>query len=54
MIAYSIDYEVKGKSFSKLVDAKNLKSAKIKLGRKHGYKSGRMIEVKRVSVIGYY
>lgn len=54
MIAYSVDYTVKGKRFSKLVEAKDMKSAKKKLGRKHGYKDGRMIKVEKVSVIGYF
>ena len=55
MKAYSIDYTVKGqKHFRKLVDAKDLTSAKKKLGKKHGYKDGRMIKVERVSVVGYY
>lgn len=54
MIAYSIDYEVKGKSYSKLVEAKNFASAKKKIGKKHGYKTGRMVRVTHVSVIGYF
>lgn len=54
MIAYSIGYSVKGISYSKLVDARDLKSAKKKLGKKHGYKDGRMIKVNYVSVVGYY
>lgn len=55
MIAYSIDYTVKDKHFlGVLVDAKDLKSVKRKLGKKHGYKDGRMIKVERVIVCGYY
>ena len=55
MKAYAIDYTVKGKLFfSVLVDAKDAKSAKKKLGKKHGYKDGRMIKVERISVVGYY
>lgn len=55
MKAYAIDYSVKGqKYFGKLVDAKDLTSAKKKLGKKHGYKDGRMIKVDRVSVVGYF
>jgi hypothetical protein len=55
MKAYAIDYTVKGqKYFGKLVDAKDLASAKKKLGKKHGYKDGRMIKVERVSVVGYF
>lgn len=56
MIAYGIDYTV-GKS-DKLnsisIDARDLKSAKKKIGRKHGYKSGNMIKIQRVRVIGYF
>ena len=54
MIAYSIDYEVKGKECSKLIEAKNLDSANKKIGKKHGYKTGRMISIRRVCVIGYF
>ena len=54
MKAYSIDYTVKGVKFHKLVDAKDLKSAKNKLGKKHGYKDGRMIKVTNVLVVGYF
>lgn len=55
MQAYAIDYTVNGqKYFGKLVDAKDVKSAKKKLGKRHGYKDGRMVKIDRVSVIGYY
>jgi hypothetical protein len=55
MKAYAIDYTAKGQRFfGKLVDAKDLKSAKEKIGKKHGYKDGRMIKIERVSVVGYY
>jgi len=55
MIAYCIDYSVKGKSYYWFhVDAKDLKSAKKKIGRKHGYKDGRMIKVQHVTICGYY
>lgn len=58
MIAYAIDYTVRGQEktypYSVLIDARDLKSAKKKLGRKHGYKTGRMIQVERVSIVGYY
>jgi hypothetical protein len=53
MQAYGIDYTVKGKPFSAVVDAKDAKSAKTKLGRKHGYKDGRMIKVTSLRVVGY-
>lgn len=54
MTAYGIDYTVKDKPFSAIVDAKDLTSAKNKLARKHGYKAGRMIKVKNVRVLGYF
>ena len=55
MKAYGIDYTVKGKRYiGATVDAKDLKSAKKKLGKKHGYKDGRMIKVERVHVIGFF
>ena len=55
MIAYAIDYTVKGKKiWGYHVDAKDLKSAKKKIGKKHGYKDGRMIKIDRVCVCGYY
>lgn len=57
MKAYSITYSVRGKTatyFGTLIDAKDVKSAKRKLGHKHGYKDGRMIELKDVRIIGYY
>lgn len=54
MIAYAIDYTVKDKRYSALVDAKDAKSAKKKLGKKHGYKDGRMIKIVRSHIIGYF
>lgn len=56
MTAYGIDYKIRGKDglFTKLVDAKDVKSAQRKIGKKHGYKDGRMIQLQRVSVIGYF
>ena len=54
MVAYSISYSCKDKSYwSVLVEAKDMRSAKKKLGKKHGYKDGRMIKVISSSVIGY-
>ena len=54
MQAYAITYKVRGKDDvrQELVDAKNLTSAKRKLGHKHGYKDGRMIQVQRCTVVG--
>lgn len=55
MQAYAIDYTVKGKPYwGVLIDAKDIKSAKRKIGKKHGYKDGRMVKVSKVSVVGYY
>ena len=56
MIAYHIEYTIRNKDGLKdiSVDAKNLKSAKKKIGKKHGYKDGRMINIERVFYIGYF
>ena len=58
MVAYAIDYQIRGKEraypYSVNVDAKNLKSAKKKIGRKHGYKDGRMIIIHNICICGYY
>ena len=55
MTCYCIDYEIRGKErkYFAHVDARDLKSAKKKLGRKHGYKSGKMIRCLDVLVCGY-
>lgn len=54
--AYAIDYEIRGSNFpySVLIDARDLKSAKRKIGRKHGYKDGRMVKIVKCSVVGYF
>lgn len=56
MQAYGIKYKIRGKEGIRdiLIDAKNLKSAKRKIGKKHGYKDGRMIQLQMVNIIGYY
>ena len=55
MTAYAISYSCKGNTYwSTLVEARDLKSAKKKLGKKHGYKDGRMVKIISVSVIGYF
>ena len=55
MTAYAIDYKVKDKTFYSVhVAAKDLKSAKKKLGKKHVYKDGRLIKVQKVCVCGYF
>ena len=54
MVVYAIDYQVNGKHYwGKLIEAKDLPSAKKKLGKKHGYKTGRMIKIDRVIIVGY-
>ena len=54
MVTYGIDYKVNGRICHDLVDAKDLKSAKKKLGRKHGYKDGRKIKIIQSCVVGYF
>lgn len=54
MKAYSIDYTLKSKNYNILVDAKDIASAKKKIGKKHGYYTGRMIKVIRSTIIGYF
>ena len=56
MQAYSIQYKIRGQEhkYDILIDAKDMKSAKRKLGRKHGYKDGRMIQVIKSWIVGYY
>ena len=56
MVAYSIAYKIRGneKMYDTSVDARDLKSAKRKIGKKHGYKDGRMIQLYRVSYIGFF
>lgn len=54
MQAYGINYVVNGAEYSTLIDAKDVKSAKNKLGKKHGFKTGRKIKITKVSVVGYY
>lgn len=56
MIAYSIDYKVRGNDriYTTSVEAKDIQSAKKKLGKKHGYKDGRMIEIIKSVIVGYF
>lgn len=56
MVRYSVYYTIKNKDgyYNKAIDAKDLKSAKNKIGKKYGYKDGRMIQVQKYSIIGYY
>ena len=56
MVAYSIDYTIRGKDRTEsiLIDARDIKSAKRKIGKKHGYKDGRMVKIHNVIICGYY
>ena len=56
MTAYAIDYTIKGKNgyYNKVVDAKDLKSAKKKIGKSHKFKDGRMIQIQQYCIIGYF
>ena len=57
MQAYSVRYHIRGredKRYDVLVDAKDAKSAKRKIGRKHGYKDGRLVVITGLSVVGYF
>ena len=55
IIAYSIDYEIKGRQYYFCqIEAKDINSAKRKIGHKHGYKTGRMVKILRVHVVGYF
>jgi hypothetical protein len=58
MIAFSIDYTIRGKNMqyprSISIEARDLKSAKRKIGKKNGYKDGRMVEIHNVIICGYF
>ena len=54
MKAYGIEYMIDDRHFSTTIDAKDIKSAKNKIARKHGFKSGNKVKVIRASVIGYF
>ena len=54
MTAYNITYSVDNREYNRNIDAKDIKSAKMKLGKKHGYKTGRNIDIKEVKVVGYF
>ena len=59
MQAYHIRYNVRNsingdKILTADINAKDLKSAKKKIGRKHGYKDGRMILIRSAEVVGYF
>ena len=56
MTAYAISYHIRGKenrTYNISVDAKDLASAKKKIGKKHKYKDGRMVVITYSSIIGY-
>lgn len=57
MQAYGIKYHIRGKEDKVMdisIDAKDAKSAKNKIGKKHGYKDGRMIIIDNCIIIGYF
>lgn len=56
MKAYGITYHLRNESkmLDIVVDAKDIKSAKNKIGKKHGYKNGSSICVDDVKIIGYF
>ena len=57
MKAYAVNYQIRGKedlSRTISIDAKDLQSAKKKIGKKHGYKDGRMVSIVDYRVIGYF
>ena len=56
MQAYGIRYHIRGtqKVYDINIDAKDVKSAKRKIGRLHGYQDGRMIVFEDCKVIGYF
>ena len=56
MQAYGIQYTVKGDDRIRhlVIDAKDMASARRKIGRRHGYKGGRMIKVKTYNIVGYF
>lgn len=49
MYTFVVDYTVRGQEYRDSVCARNLKVAKLFLGKKHGYKDGRMIKIKDFS-----
>ena len=56
MIAYGITYRVRGQErlHDILIEARDAKSAKRKIGKKHGYKDGRMIQIVTSHIVGYF
>jgi hypothetical protein len=57
MQAYGIKYHIRGNENRVMdisIDAKDTKSAKKKIGKKHGYKDGRMVIFDDVKIIGYF
>lgn len=55
MTAYYIKYQIRGKEqeYEKHIDAVDLRMAKRKIGKQHGYKDGRMVNILDTKVIGY-
>jgi hypothetical protein len=56
MQSYYIRYRIRGRDQEHTADveARDIKSAKRKIGKKHGYKDGRMIHLIKVDIIGYF
>ena len=55
MIAYAIAYTIRGKDeiHDILIDAKDLKYAKKKIAKRHGYKDGKKVQIKQCSIVVY-
>lgn len=51
--AYSVGYMVNGRSYDELIDAKDIKSVKNKLARKHKT-DPRSIKITQSRIVGYY
>ena len=51
--AYSVGYTVNSRAYDELIDAKDIKSVKNKLARKHKT-SPRSIKIIRSRIVGYY
>ena len=56
MTAFAITYNIKGKAYnhSTIISAKDSQSAKKKIGKRHGYKDGRMIQFVSCNTVGYF
>jgi hypothetical protein len=56
MQAYSIDYKVKGDDRLRRlnIDARDLKSARRKIARRHGFKNEKTIQIQGSRIIAYF